>query len=314
MTNGVPRGKGNTSPGSDMSTEAIIAVVVVVASLLFVVMLLLFMRRKRSKNSMISLADVELSEIMWDDDVAQGIPGNMIDPKRLELEKLIGEGNFGNVYKGILDSQTTVAVKGLKSGSQEYFDCQMANCFLREALRMKDLDHPNVMTLMGMCWGKKIALDESGPVSYGPLILLPYMEMGDLRGYLRSKRSLCNKGSNSYSDISRDIVEDVSKESPVPVDLLLNFGYQIGKGMDYISQKGMVHRDLAARNCMLTWDMKVKVSDFGLSRVLEDGKDYYRMGQTCALPIRWMAIESLVDMIFSTETDIVSVHILLACL
>ena len=41
-----------------------------------------------------------------------------------------------------------------------------------------------------------------------------------------------------------------SKESPVPVDLLLKFGYQIGKGMDYISQRGIVHRDLAARNCM----------------------------------------------------------------
>ena len=52
--------------------------------------------------------------------------------------------------------------------------------------------------------------------------------------------------------------------------------------------------------------MKIKVSDFGLARVLEDGKDYYRMGQNGALPIRWMAVESIADFVFTTESDIVS--------
>ena len=61
----------------------------------------------------------------------------------------------------------------------------------------------------------------------------------------------------------------------------------------------------------LTWDLKIKVSDFGLARVLEDGKDYYRMGQSGALPIRWMAIESIADFIFTTESDIVSIRFLL---
>ena len=52
--------------------------------------------------------------------------------------------------------------------------------------------------------------------------------------------------------------------------------------------------------------MNVKVSDFGLARVLEEGKDYYRMGQSCALPVRWMAPESIADLVFTTESDIVS--------
>jgi hypothetical protein len=52
--------------------------------------------------------------------------------------------------------------------------------------------------------------------------------------------------------------------------------------------------------------MNIKVSDFGLARVLEEGKDYYRMGQTGALPIRWMAPESIADFLFTTESDIVS--------
>jgi hypothetical protein len=52
--------------------------------------------------------------------------------------------------------------------------------------------------------------------------------------------------------------------------------------------------------------MNVKVSDFGLARMLEEGKDYYRMGHGCALPIRWMAPESISDFLFTTESDVVS--------
>ena len=67
---------------------------------------------------------------------------------------------------------------------------------------MKDLDHPNVMKLIGICWGKKVDLDESTSVGRGPLIVLPYVEMGDLRGYLRSKRGLDHKTTDSYSNVS----------------------------------------------------------------------------------------------------------------
>jgi hypothetical protein len=49
----------------------------------------------------------------------------------------------------------------------------------------------------------------------------------------------------------------------------------------------------------------VKVSDFGLARAFEDGKDYYRMKSNCFLPVRWMAIESIVDSLFTRESDIV---------
>jgi serine/threonine protein kinase len=196
-----------------------------------------------------------------------------------------------------------VAAKSLRNGS---FDRKAANSFIREALRMKNLEHPNVMTLIGICWGKKVDDDTSGLMGCGPLIVLPYTEMGDLRGYIRSKRRLACGSISSYLNILSDSSDEVleAKEIPVPVDLLLKFGYQIGKGMDYISQQGIVHRDLAARNCMLTWDMKVKVSDFGLARALHDGRTYYRMGDECPLPVRWMAIESISDLVFSTESDI----------
>ena len=47
------------------------------------------------------------------------------------------------------------------------------------------------------------------------------------------------------------------------------------------------------------WDLKIKVADFGLARALQEDKDYYRMNpKGASIPIRWCALESLVDGLF----------------
>ena len=55
------------------------------------------------------------------------------------------------------------------------------------------------------------------------------------------------------------------------------------------------------------WDLKIKVADFGLARALQEEKNYYRMNPKGArIPIRWCALESLVDGLFTIKTDTVS--------
>ena len=49
----------------------------------------------------------------------------------------------------------------------------------------------------------------------------------------------------------------------------------------------------------------MKVADFGLARAMKEGKDYYRMNQVLSLPIRWMALESLIDFVFTFKSDVV---------
>ena len=62
--------------------------------------------------------------------------------------------------------------------------------------------------------------------------------------------------------------------------------------MLYLEQQRIVHRDLALRNLLVTHDegsFTVKVSDFGLSRKIEEG--YYMKLDTQGIPIRWTAPE-----------------------
>jgi len=52
-------------------------------------------------------------------------------------------------------------------------------------------------------------------------------------------------------------------------------------------------------------DRVVKVADFGLARFIEE-KEYYRpIDRTRALPIKWMALESMTEEIFTTKSDVV---------
>ena len=62
---------------------------------------------------------------------------------------------------------------------------RVINEFIQEGLQMKDLDHPNVMILIGICWDTDVSEDS---LRYPPLIVLPYMECGDLRNYLKQYR------------------------------------------------------------------------------------------------------------------------------
>lgn len=76
----------------------------------------------------------------------------------------------------------------------------------------------------------------------------------------------------------------------------------------------MNKRDLAARNCLLSRDdennFSVKISDFGLAREV-NSKDYYKMGGSKMLPIRWMAPETLISNVFTTKSDVWSFGILM---
>ncbi|XP_053239429.1 tyrosine-protein kinase Mer isoform X2 [Podarcis raffonei] len=197
----------------------------------------------------------------------------------LALGKILGEGEFGSVMEGNLSNPdgTTqkVAVKTMKLDS---FSQREIEEFLREAACMKDFDHPNVIKLLGVC------IEPSSQHVPKPMVILPFMKYGDLHSFLL--RSRLGMGPQY-----------------VPLQTLLKFMIHIALGMEYLSNRHFLHRDLAARNCMLRDDMTVCVADFGLSKKIYSG-DYYRQGRIAKMPVKWIAIESLADRVYTTKSDV----------
>ena len=88
------------------------------------------------------------------------------------------------------------------------------------------------------------------------------------------------------------------------VETLVFIAHQVALGMGALGRVGIVHRDLAARNVLIGDGLRAKVSDYGLSREVEEGKDYYRFQTLRSLPIRWTAAEVLQTARWTVQTDV----------
>ncbi|XP_066553448.1 tyrosine-protein kinase Mer [Amia ocellicauda] len=223
--------------------------------------------------------EVTLSNLGISEELQAKLQDVMIDRNLLSIGKILGEGEFGSVVEGHLKqpdgSNEKVAVKTMKLDS---FSQREIEEFLNEAACMKDFHHPNVIRLMGVC------LEVSSSRFPKPMVVLPFIRYGDLHSILLRSR--------------------LGENPPfLPLQTLLKFMIDIALGMEYLSSKNFLHRDLAARNCMLRDDMSVCVADFGLSKKIYSG-DYYRQGRIAKMPVKWIAIESLADRVFTVKSDV----------
>ncbi|KAM3656398.1 LOW QUALITY PROTEIN: tyrosine-protein kinase receptor UFO-like [Ammospiza maritima maritima] len=196
--------------------------------------------------------------------------------------KTLGQGEFGSVVEGTLRQDSGVLRVAVKTMKLAICSRGELEDFLSEAVCMKEFDHPNVMKLIGVClqpWGGS----SEGPPP-PPSVLLPFMAHGDLHSFLLGAR---------HGD----------PPTALSPRHLLGFMADIAAGMSYLSQRSFVHRDLAARNCMLDERLRVRVADFGLSKRV--GRSlYYRQGRGAPVPVKWVALESLAERVYTTKSDV----------
>lgn len=232
-------------------------------------------RRSYSRRT----TEATLNSLGISDELKQKLQDVMVDRHKLTLGKTLGEGEFGSVMEGLLTQEEFVLKVAVKTMKIAICTRSEMEDFLREAACMKEFDHPNVMRLLGVCLQ---TVESEGYPS--PVVILPYMKHGDLHSYLL------------YSRLG---------DCPVylPSQMLVKFMTDIARGMEYLSNKNFIHRDLAARNCMLNENMNVCVADFGLSKKIYNG-DYYRQGRISKMPVKWIAIESLADRVYTTKSDV----------
>ncbi|XP_054082942.1 vascular endothelial growth factor receptor 1 isoform X4 [Zeugodacus cucurbitae] len=103
---------------------------------------------------------------------------------------------------------------------------------------------------------------------------------------------------------------DSTEAMTVTTTHLVSWAFQVARAMDYLSSRKVLHGDLAARNILLCENNVVKICDFGLARSMYKSENYKKQGEA-PLPIKWLALESLSDHIFSTYTDVWSFGIVL---
>ncbi|XP_072307392.1 melanoma receptor tyrosine-protein kinase-like, partial [Eucyclogobius newberryi] len=186
----------------------------------------------------------------------------------LKTVRVLGSGAFGTVYKGLWfpegeQVKIRVAIKVLRETTSPKANQEI----LDEAYVMASVEHPHVSRLLGVCLASSVQL------------VTQLMPFGCLLDYVRQHQQL------------------------IGAQRLLTWCVQIAKGMSYLEERHLVHRDLAARNVLVKSPNHVKITDFGLAKLLTaDESEYQADGGK--VPIKWMALESILQWTYTHQSDV----------
>nr|XP_029116939.1 probable serine/threonine-protein kinase PBL21 isoform X2 [Elaeis guineensis] len=153
--------------------------------------------------------------------------------KNFKQSNLIGEGGFGKVYMGHLNSGQVVAIKQLNPNG-----LQGTHEFLVEVLMLIMLHHPNLVSLIGYCHEG----DER-------LLVYEYMPQGSLENHL---------------------FDLPPGKEPLDWNTRIKIAVGAAKGLTYLHDvvnPPVIYRDLKSSNILLDDDFNPKLSDFGLAKL-----------------------------------------------
>ncbi|XP_028444059.1 tyrosine-protein kinase RYK isoform X2 [Perca flavescens] len=201
-----------------------------------------------------------------------------ISRERVTLRDVLHEGTFGRIFHGVLldekdpSKEKLVFVKTVKDHASEV----QVTMMLTESCKLRGLHHRNLLPISHVC-------TEDGEK---PMVLLPFMAWGNLKLFLRQCKLA--EANNPQAISQQDLVY---------------MAIQIACGMSYLARREVIHKDLAARNCVIDDNMQVKITDNALARDLFP-MDYHCLGDNENRPVRWMALESLLNNDFSSASDV----------
>ncbi|KAM7434137.1 hypothetical protein ABFA07_015738 [Porites harrisoni] len=283
-----PKDPGDSSPlSNDVRMVLYIAVPIVMLIIVALIVFVVCMRRRnRTLKGYGRPGDSEQIELPSHGQRLYVDPCNYEDPeealkefakeldkKWITLEKVIGGGEFGDVYQGTLtrpeEEPILVAVKTLKAGAAT----KNRKDFIFEASIMGQFCDPNVIYLEGV-------VTKTLPL----MIVIEFMANGSLDNFLKKM------------------------DGKLTIQQLLGMARGVASGMKFLSEMNFVHRDLAARNVLVSETMVCKVADFGLSRELEDSAYETKGGK---IPVRWTALEAIEYRKFTAASDVWSYGVLL---
>ncbi|GAA0146662.1 transmembrane signal receptor [Lithospermum erythrorhizon] len=261
-----------TKSDSRKKIKIVIAVIVPTSILLIcLASIILWKRKSQGKGMLGQEREKENFELPYFDiDIVTRATQNYSNMNK------IGEGGFGPVYKGKLESGQEIAIKRLAETSNQGLDE-----FKNEVMLIAKLQHRNLVRLLGCC----IHGDER-------MLVYEYMPNGSLDSYIFGG-SLVNNHLLAWRRRFAIITG-------------------ICRGLLYLhrdSRLRVIHRDLKASNVLLDSEMNPKISDFGMARTI--GEDQLRMKTKRVVgTYGYMAPEYAIDGVYSTKSDVFSLGVL----
>ncbi|KAH1096636.1 hypothetical protein J1N35_013557 [Gossypium stocksii] len=159
---------------------------------------------------------------------------------RFSKDNIIGDGGYGVVYRGNLINGTPVAVKKLLNNPG-----QADKDFRVEVEAIGHVRHKNLVRLLGYCIE-----------GTQRLLVYEYVNNGNLEQWLRGDMS--DKGYLTWE---------------ARIKILLGTAKALAYLHEAIEPK-VVHRDIKSSNILIDDNFDAKISDFGLAKLLGDGKSY----------------------------------------
>ncbi|XP_056687946.1 uncharacterized protein [Spinacia oleracea] len=238
-------------------------------TLVFAVMIFLCKRKSKETYKADDSSDIETMEsLKYRFRRIRSATNNFSENKKL------GEGGFGEVFKGKLECGQEIAVKRLSMNSR-----QGTAEFKTEVLLVARLQHRNLVKLLGFCVSKK-----------EKLLVYEYLPNLSLDQFLH----------------------DPTKCATLDWETRFKIICGIARGLLYLhedSRLKIIHRDLKLSNVLLDKDMNPKISDFGMARLF--GADETQ-GNTnkIAGTFGYMAPEYVITGHYSVKSDVYSFGII----